>query len=477
MSFASTLNTFCSSLGCTNRELASRCGISPSALSRYRNGSRTPDLNSPIVGQLAHGIAELSRERNLLLLVNEDEVLRTLQLTIESAEPQASGFDYRLDSLFTAASMSNTTAAGLLGLDPSYVSRIRAGVRMPGDINAFVRRCVRIVVARCIERGTIEQLTGIVGPLPSAGVRSNVSYGSDIDVSMACEEVGNWLLGQTPVAQSTARTGHLLRILNEVDVNAWHDMAAAYVPEPISNEHAGGGHMKRGIGALRSATREFFTRSIDAGATEVTLLSDMPFAAMFASEKHYELLQATIAATAEQGIRVNVVHNLECSLSDSMQQIEFWVPLYLSGMVSGYYLRGMRARIYRKVNFTSSACVLSGEIVAGHFEDSWRFMSSDPEDVECLVSRTKHALELSTPHLRAFRADDPEQMAGLQVILDHVSDGVQGVEVLAGQYENLRVFVYPHDYAVIIRKGTPDVHIFVFNQQIGNSLHLLKQGE
>ena len=43
MSFASTLDDYCTATGRANREIAEECGITPSVLSRYRNGSRVPE--------------------------------------------------------------------------------------------------------------------------------------------------------------------------------------------------------------------------------------------------------------------------------------------------------------------------------------------------------------------------------------------------------------------------------------------------
>ena len=63
VSFMSTLNEYCVLLDCSSKDLAERSGISPSTLSRYRSGRRTPAYEGVSVRKLASGIVSIARER------------------------------------------------------------------------------------------------------------------------------------------------------------------------------------------------------------------------------------------------------------------------------------------------------------------------------------------------------------------------------------------------------------------------------
>ena len=75
MSFVSTLNEYCLILGCSSKDLAERSGISPSTLSRYRSGRRTPSYDGEGVHKLAYGIASIAQERGIAEIGTEEEVV------------------------------------------------------------------------------------------------------------------------------------------------------------------------------------------------------------------------------------------------------------------------------------------------------------------------------------------------------------------------------------------------------------------
>ena len=48
MTFSEQLNEYISKLGCTAKDLADASGLSAAVLSRYRTGSRVPEINSSL---------------------------------------------------------------------------------------------------------------------------------------------------------------------------------------------------------------------------------------------------------------------------------------------------------------------------------------------------------------------------------------------------------------------------------------------
>ena len=93
-------------LGRTNAELAAASGLGKSTLSRYRRGEREPRWGSPQLWQLAKGLTALG-----------------------------GGDDAELDALHTA--LGECLSTGLRLDHATYICRILAGTRRPGDAAGF----------------------------------------------------------------------------------------------------------------------------------------------------------------------------------------------------------------------------------------------------------------------------------------------------------------------------------------------------
>ena len=119
MRFQELLDREMERLGRTNAELAAASGLGKSTLSRYRRGEREPRWGSPQLWQLAKGLTALG------------ECLST-GLRLDHAT-----YITRLSSLCRCLNIRGSALARALAYDPSYISRILAGTRRPGDAAGF----------------------------------------------------------------------------------------------------------------------------------------------------------------------------------------------------------------------------------------------------------------------------------------------------------------------------------------------------
>ena len=162
MSFASTLDEYCNALNCTNGELATECGISLSSLSRYRRGKRTPKAGSPIVSQLACGLANLSVKKGLDAPLEASEVRSALETEVTATRMVGMDFNMRVDMIMRLTALCNTTVAHFVDMDPSYVSRIRRGQRVPANIQRFSTIVSHLAARACIDNEQFNELAELI---------------------------------------------------------------------------------------------------------------------------------------------------------------------------------------------------------------------------------------------------------------------------------------------------------------------------
>ncbi len=182
MSFVSTLNEYCVLLDCSSKDLAERSGISPSTLSRYRSGRRTPSYDGESVRKLASGIVAIARERNIDQIGDEEEVATELKMGLNHG---SESFSRRLDALMRTLKISNVEMARQVAVDPSYLSRIRNGRRSPADPQGLAARCAEYIVQHRQDRELLGDALAVIG-------------GSDADHPKTDQElqelIARWLL-------------------------------------------------------------------------------------------------------------------------------------------------------------------------------------------------------------------------------------------------------------------------------------------
>ena len=181
MSFVMTLNEYCNLLDCSSKDLAERSGISPSTLSRYRSGRRTPSYEGESVRKLAAGIVSIARENNTETIGTEEEVLADLMAGLNHS---STAFSRRLDSLMRTLQISNVEMARHVAVDPSYLSRIRNGRRSPADPQGLAQRCAEFIVSHRQDRELLREALEVIG-----GDEHHVRTESELE-----DLIARWLL-------------------------------------------------------------------------------------------------------------------------------------------------------------------------------------------------------------------------------------------------------------------------------------------
>ena len=182
MSFVSTLNEYCVLLDCSSKDLAERSGISPSTLSRYRSGRRTPAYDGESVLKLAAGIVAIADERNITEVGSVDEVTAELRMGLNHG---SESFSRRLDALMRTLRISNVEMARQVAVDPSYLSRIRNGRRSPADPQGLATRCAEYIVQHRQDRELLGDALAVIDETDASHPRN------DLEVQ---ELIARWLL-------------------------------------------------------------------------------------------------------------------------------------------------------------------------------------------------------------------------------------------------------------------------------------------
>ena len=463
MSFATTLKAYCDMLDCTSKTIAEASGISPSALSRYLNGERKPSQRSPIVASLASAIASLPLESQNTEPLQADEVRTALEAELRGSDMVGLDFGSRLDALMRLTGLRNSDAVEVLGIDPSYISRIRRGQRSPANMKAFAMTISHLAAHYCIVYDKLDEISKLVDVPDMARKYHDVSPYDESDVA---EIIAIWLLGSQIVHADLAKLDDLYKWIDTTDFTHW----LALNPAPNDTEPSQPDAFARfyyKIDGMKEAEISFLRMAIDTGAREIFLSNDMPMLYLEPGDEYLKEFGKCAGELVERGCRINVTFNLDRSLAITTRSLRNWIPLYLTGLVKPYYLPGINNRLFFHANYVCETCALASETVQGHHGEGRYYFSTLPEDVSYYRRKMDFILEKASSLLEFYRECDPDQKRAFEEAEAARQAKTPGREMSKGRFQNLRIVNYPGDCTVITLPGEPTtVHAVIRHPKI-----------
>lgn len=391
MSFSHVLNEYMERISCTGKELAESTGISPAVISRYRAGSRAPARDSEQLQKLAEGVAALA------VKAGHSDIAPEAVLSALSCE-LGQTFDFEritqnLNELITTLELNINELARSMNYDASYISRIRAGQRRPLDPDTFATGVCRFVArrrARSTDKAAVAALIGCTA--------------DDIAEERAYVTVlREWFVSGT--AQKPDHMSSFLSKLDEFDLNDYirsirfDELKVPTVPFqfPTSKHYFGMEQMKAG-------ELDFFKATVLSRSKEsVFMCSDMEMEDIAEDVDFGKKWMFAIAMTLKKGLHLNMIHNLDRPFEELMLGLESWVPIYMTGQVSPYYLKGARSGVYCHLDYVSGAAALTGECVAGYHKKAKYYLTKNKEEVAYYQEKAGLLLKKARPLMDIYR--------------------------------------------------------------------------
>ena len=363
--FKDRLNGYIEMIDCTGKELAELSGISEVAVSRYRTGINRPKPESEEVKRLSCAICSLA-EKKRIKDVSRDNVFKEL------SEACKDSFDYKelqkkLDMLFSVLSVNVSAMAKALNYDPSYISRIRNGRRRPSEPNRLVSDTAEYI-ARCY---STERDKKMIAALIQA------EYSAVKGERECADAIAKWLVSGAAFADNNPMQSFLKK-LNEFDLNQYisaihfDELKVPTVPFqlPTTKKYFGIEEMKAGELDFLKAT------ALSKSKENVFMYSDMQMDDMAADMEFSKKYMFGLAVMLKKGLHLNVIHNLNRPFNELMLGLECWIPLYMTGQISPYYLKGAHNQLFCHFLNVSGAAALSGECISGFHENGRYYLTN-----------------------------------------------------------------------------------------------------
>ena len=400
MTFCEQLNEYISKIDCSSKELADTSNLSPTVISRYRNGERTPNIRSKQLESLVDGLYQLASEKNVDF--KKEDIYKTLSITLNDVHIDLEQLVKNFNDLTSALNISMADLSRKLGYDSSYLSKLRAGNIFPTKPQIFIDYVCKFVVNKYVQEDEKKVVSSLIN-CPCENLNTQSDY---------YENLRSWL--STNITPTRNYIDDFLKHLDTFDLDQYikaihfNEMKIPFVPF-----YKSGTKNYYGIEEMKKGELDFFKATVFSKSTEpVFMCSDMPMEDMAKDIEFGKKWMFAIAMTLKKGLHLNIIHNLDRPFNEMMLGLESWIPIYMTGQVSPYYLKNFQDSVYCHFNYVSGAAALTGECINGYHDKGKYFLTSNKTDIayyrdkcNCLLSKASPLMEIyRTESQNAFNA-------------------------------------------------------------------------
>ena len=394
MQFAQQLNDMLARLGCTAKELSEACGLSAASVSRLRSGERTPDPAE--LERITDGLALLAEARGTDGLTKE-AAAEAFAACTDVKRVHTETLQTNFNRLLTALPLSVAELSRALNYDPSYLSRIRNGQRVPADPERFACDVAHFFTRRFespAERETLVELTGC----PADRM---------MDEQSCVNALASWLTGETVTVSEKRPMEAFLHALDAFDLNEYiHAIHFDELKVPTAPFSLPTSKRYYGVEEMKKGELDFLKATVLSRSTEpVFFYSDMPMEDMAADLDFSKKYMFGIALLLKKGLQLNIVHDLNRPFEELMLGLESHIPLYMTGQIAPYFFKGVQNEVFCHFLKVSGAAALSGECVAGHHDRGMYTLTKNREGIAYERARADDLLMRARPLMDIYRDD------------------------------------------------------------------------
>jgi len=391
MKFKEVLNKYLKELDCSSKKLSDESGLSESVISRYRSGERTPVKNSEQLNKLTKAlfiIAKDSDKNNYTF----DKIVSDFNSVLTSNNFDYTTFSNNLNTLITSLNINTHEMSKYIVFDASHISRIRYGKARPSNPIEFSNKICSFILNRYKNHDDINNLMMVIG-----------CKKSDLSNEKIYSTLFNWLTSEiVPVKNQISDFLHHLDSFNLDDyikVIKFDELKVPNIPfYKAKTKHY------YGIEEMKQGELNFFKGTVLSKSKEdIFMCSDMPMEDMAKDIDFGKKWMFAIAMCLKKGHHLNIIHNLDRPFNEMMLGLESWIPIYMTGQISPYYLSNLKNNIYNHLNYVSAAAALFGECINGFHNKGMYYLTTNKNEIEYYKEKSDLLLKKAKPLMEIYR--------------------------------------------------------------------------
>ncbi len=414
MNFQELFHELFQELHCSQTELSKKSGVSRPAISRYLSGEREPATDSKQLAELCSGLARVATDNEITgitfsdgtaIHLTENEIHSIFSQALKKKEKIYGVFLSNFDALLSIYAINMKHLASSSSFDVSYLYRVRSGERRPSNLQEFCETISNYIAAnfnKPEEKTAFSQLANC----HESELATTEAYAQKLLAFLIPSENSD---RQDDIAPAQIQS--FLQKLDEFDWNEsmrtipFDDFKLPTVPFCLA--------MARnyyGIEQMKKSELNFFkTTALSKSRESVFLCNDMPLEDMAQDTDFGKKRMLGIAMMLQKGLHLDIVHNTDCPFNEMMLGLTSWIPLYMTGQVSPYYLPNASSDLYHHLHYISGSVALSGECIHGHHEYGKCTLTGNKDEVTYYKKKANDILSYAKPLMEIYRSSRKRQ--------------------------------------------------------------------
>ena len=394
MKFNEVLNRYLEELECSSKKLSIESGLTGSVICRYRSGERTPVKNSKQLKKLTTAIFNIAmeKEKNKYTL---DKIVNDFNSTFQNDDFNYTTFSNNLNTLITSLNINTHEMSKYIVFDASHISRIRYGKARPSNPIEFSNKICTYIFNKYKSPDDINNLSTIIG-CKKSDLANNKFYNT----------LFSWLTSEaTPVKSQVSDFLYNLDSFNLDDYIKVIKFDKLKVPN-IPFYKAKSRHYY-GLEEMKEGELNFFkTTVLSKSKEDIFMCSDMPMEDMAEDTDFGKKWMFAIAMCLKKGHHLNIIHNVDRPFNEMMLGLESWIPIYMTGQISPYYLKDSKNNVYSRLDYVSGTVALTGECVKGYHNKGMYYLTTNKNEIRYYKEKSELLLKKAKPLMEIYKENN-----------------------------------------------------------------------
>lgn len=386
MKFSDLLNKYLEEFNCSSKKLSELTNISPSVISRYRSGQRTPEADSIQVETIINVLFELSDKK-----YQKEDIKNSIINSLRKDSFNYENFSKNLNDLINLLKINLKDMSKYTLYDSSHISRIRYGKTKPSEPIEFSKKTINYIINKYNSEEDIKKLSNLLD--------------KDLNINNLNEHLLNFLTDSKN--KPNDKIEKFLTNLDNFNLNDYikaikfDELKIPNIPFYITKTKS-----YYGIEEMKKGELDFFKGTVLTKNNEVFMCSDMPMEDMAKDVEFGKKWMFGIACMLKKGIHLDIIHNLDRPFNEMMLGLESWIPIYMTGQITPYYFKDIKTNIYQNLTYTSQTLALSGESINGHHNKGKYYLTNNKKEVEYYQEKAKNLLKKATPLMDIYKKEN-----------------------------------------------------------------------
>ena len=387
MNFSDLLNKYLKEFNCSSKKLSELTNISPSVISRYRSNQRTPEINSVQTQKIIEALTLLSNNK-----YQKEDIEKEIINSLKKDDFNYDNFSKNLNELINVLKINLKDMSKYTSYDSSHISRIRYSKAKPSEPIEFAKKVTNYITNKYTSTEDIKKLTDIL----------NIK---DLTKTNLQDELLMFLINNKNL--STDKIENFLTNLDNFNLNDYikaikfDELKIPNIPFYITKTKN-----YYGLEEMKKGELDFFKGTVLTKNKNVFMCSDMPMEDMAKDINFGKKWMFAIAMSLKKGLHLNIIHNLDRPFNEMMLGLESWIPIYMTGQISPFYLKDTKNNIYNHLNYTSGTVALYGECINGFHNKGKYYLTNKKEEVNYYKEKANLLLKKASPLMEIYNEFD-----------------------------------------------------------------------